>query len=71
MSIASHISAEAMAELKAAADRAARGIRDPEAVKKAYERMDRLREEIRRTHGVLDFGVPAIRELRDADDIED
>ena len=27
---------------------------------------ERIREEIVRTHGILDIGVPAIRELRDA-----
>ena len=56
---------EVMAELQEAVDRAAQGIRDPEAMRKACERMDRLPEEIRRQHGVLDIGVPAIRELRD------
>jgi hypothetical protein len=29
--------------------------------------MDRIREEIRRKHGTLDIGVPAIRELRDSE----
>ncbi len=56
-----------MAELQAAADRAAKGIRDPEIMAKACERMDQLREEIRRKHGILDIGVPAIRELRDSE----
>ena len=55
-----------MAELQAAADRAVTGVRDPEAMRKASEDMDRIREEIRREHGVLDIGGPAIRELRDA-----
>jgi hypothetical protein len=55
-----------MAELQAAAERAARGIRDHEEMRKAAERMDRLSEEIRKRHGILDIGVPAIRELRDA-----
>ena len=58
---------EIMAELQAAADLAAKGIRDPEAMRKAAERMDRMREEIRRKHGVLNIGVPAIRELRDSE----
>jgi hypothetical protein len=58
---------QVMAELQAAADRAAKGIRDPEAMLQACERMDRLREEIRRQHGILDIGVPAIRELRDGE----
>ncbi|HEY7327383.1 MAG TPA: hypothetical protein VH592_07085 [Gemmataceae bacterium] len=56
-----------MAELQAAADRAARGLRDPEIMAKACERMDQLREEIRQKHGILDLGVPAIRELRDGE----
>lgn len=55
-----------MAELQAVADRAAAGVRDPEAMRLASEDMDRIREEIRRAHGVLDIGGPAIRELRDA-----
>jgi hypothetical protein len=60
------IPANLMAELQAVADRAATGVRDPEAMRKASEDMDRIREEIRRQHGVLDIGGPAIRELRDA-----
>ena len=56
---------EVKAELQVAADRAAQGIRDPEITRKSRERMNRLREEIRRKHGVLDIAVPAIRELRD------
>jgi len=60
------IAPDLMAELQAAADRAATGVQDPEAMRKASEGMDRLREEIRRQHGVLDIGGPAIRELRNA-----
>lgn len=59
------IPSQVMADLQAAADRAARGICDPHIRAKACERMDHLREEIRREHGLLDIGVPAIRELRD------
>jgi hypothetical protein len=55
-----------MAELQRAAENASQGICDPEGRKKACEEMDRIREEIRAQHGVLDIGVPAIRELRDA-----
>ena len=47
-----------------AIDAAAKGIRDPENARKACAKMDRIREEIRARHGVLDIGVPAIRELR-------
>ena len=56
---------EIMAELQEAADQAARGLRDPKAMAEACDEMDRISEEIRRQHGVLDIGVPAIRELRD------
>lgn len=59
------IPAELLAELQEAADRAARGIRDPEVMRQAAASMDRLREEIRKKHGLLDIAVPAIRELRD------
>lgn len=54
-----------LAELQEAADRAAQGVRDPALMAKASASMDRLREEIRRKHGLLNIGVPAIRELRD------
>jgi hypothetical protein len=63
----SAIPTEVMAELRQAAERAAQGIRDPEEMSRACEEMDRVREEIRRKHGTLDIGVPAIRELRDAE----
>jgi hypothetical protein len=58
---------DVMADLEEAARYAAAGVRDPEVLRHACERMDRLREEIRRRHGALDIGVPAIRELRDAE----
>jgi hypothetical protein len=58
---------QVMAELQAAADRGAKGVRDPAIMLKACERMDRLREEIHRQHGTLEIGVPAIRELRDGE----
>lgn len=61
----SAIPPEVMAALKEAADRAARGVIDPEAMRRAAERMDRMREETYRKHGLLEIGVPAIRELRD------
>ncbi len=58
---------EVLAELQEAADNAAKGIRDPEAARLARERMDRMREEIRKKHGLLDIAVPSIRELRDGE----
>jgi len=57
---------ELMTELQNAVDRAVKGIRDPEAARKACERMDRMREELRLRQGLLDIAVPTIRELCDA-----
>ena len=56
---------DVMAELQAVADWAVSGNRDPDAMRKASADMDRIREEIRQTHGVLDVGGPANHELRD------
>jgi hypothetical protein len=56
---------ELMAELQQAAERAAKGVRDPEAMRQAAECMDRLREENRKKLGVQDIGVRIIREFRD------
>ena len=55
---------EIRAEIEAAVRRAMSGVRDPEAMRRACERMDRIRDEIRQKHGILNIGVPAIRELR-------
>jgi hypothetical protein len=52
------------AEFEAAVRHAMSPKRDPEAMRRAAERMDRMREETYRAHGLLDIGVPAIRELR-------
>lgn len=60
----STISPELMAELRRAADRAARGVHDPEAMRKACEDMDRIREENRRLFGEQNIGVDIIREMR-------
>lgn len=56
---------EQMAELREAAQVACQAARDREIMKRAHERMLALREEIYRRNGLLDIGVPAIRELRD------
>jgi hypothetical protein len=56
-----------VADLEQAARRAACGVRDPEAMRQACERMDRLREENRKKFGVQDIGVQIIREMRDAE----
>jgi hypothetical protein len=53
-------------EIQEAMQRLLSGVHDPQIMQRACERMDRIREEIRQKHGVLEIGVPAIRELRDA-----
>jgi len=65
MSIDTSITTEAMVELQLAADRAASGVRDPEAMKRAVERMDRNREALRKKVGVLNVAVDLIRSVRD------
>jgi hypothetical protein len=60
------IPAEVMAKLQAAADRLARGERDPEQAKQSALRMDRMREENRRRFGVQNIGVDIIRQMRDS-----
>ena len=64
--MSTQVTPDIMAEMQEAADRAARGIRDPIAAQRACKDMDRISEEIRRNHGILDIGVAAIREHRDA-----
>ncbi len=56
---------ETMVQMQLAANRAAKGVRDPEAMRKATEDMDRISSDIRQRHGLLDIAVPYIRELRD------
>jgi hypothetical protein len=58
------IPSEVDAELQEAIRRAMSGVRDPEEMRKACERMDRMREEVRQRKGIIDIAVPAIRELR-------
>ena len=58
------ITPELEAEFQAAVRQAMSSRRDPEAMRRAAERMDSMREETFREHGLLDLGVPAIRELR-------
>lgn len=41
---------------------------DPEVYWRIRREGERIREEIFRTHGLLDVGVPAIRALRDGED---
>ena len=57
-------SQELLARMQHAVDEVLRGERDAERVKQSRLNMDRIREEIRARHGILDIGVAAIRELR-------
>lgn len=57
------ISPELVAEFQVAVAQAMSGKRDPDAMRRAAERMHRMREETFRRYGLLDIGVPAIREL--------
>lgn len=52
-------------ELQEAIEKAREGRRDAETMRKASERLDQTREEMRRKVGVVDIAVPSIRELRD------
>ncbi len=53
------------AEFQEALDDLARGVRRPEKIQAACERMDRLREENRRLFGEQNISVELIRQTRD------
>lgn len=52
-------------EVQAAVDRVLRDARDPDCMRHAAERMDRMREEMRKRVGDVDMAVSLIRETRD------
>jgi hypothetical protein len=52
-------------EVQAAIDRVMRNARDPDYMRHAAERMDTMREEMRKRVGDVDMAVPLIRETRD------
>ena len=54
-----------LSELERVVDRLLNGVRDPDAMKKACERMDRMREEMRQRVGEVEVAVDLIREARD------
>jgi hypothetical protein len=58
------IPSEVDVELGETIRQAMSGVRDSEEMRKACERMDRMREEVFKREGILDIGVPAICELR-------
>jgi predicted DNA-binding antitoxin AbrB/MazE fold protein len=54
-------------ELERAIQAALSNVRDPKIVEQAADRMDRLRAEIYRRHGLLDLALPLLRESRDGE----
>jgi len=52
-------------ELQEAVDRLVKGVRDPEATRRACERMDQMREELRERIGTVEVAVDLVREVRD------
>jgi hypothetical protein len=54
-----------MVEMQRRADRASLGVIDPDARRKAAERLDQMRQEFRRRHGEVNLAVELIREARD------
>jgi len=65
INIATSIPADLAAEFQEALDDLAKGIRRPEKMQAACERMDRLREENRRLFGEQNIAVELIRQTRD------
>lgn len=59
------ISPEDLTELEATIARAIQGVRDPEAMRHAAERMDRMREEMKARVGEGEWAVELVRETRD------
>lgn len=54
-----------MSELQEAAERAAKGIRDPEIMRKACVGMDEIRNDVKRRLGTVEVAVDLVREARD------
>jgi hypothetical protein len=61
------IPVELLAAMEEVARAAMSPVRDRAIMRQACVEMDRMRQEILQKHGVLDVGVPAIRELRDSE----
>jgi hypothetical protein len=56
---------EMIRELEEAVARLVRGIRDPQVMRRACQRMDQMREEMRHRIGEGEWAVALIREARD------
>lgn len=57
---------ELAADTQAVMDHLAGKPVEPEVLQRIRERGDEIRKEIFKKHGLVDIGVPAIRELRDS-----
>ena len=61
------ITQEILDELERSIEIAYSNVRDPEVMRQAAERMDRLAEQIRQREGVLDIVMPILREMRNGE----
>ena len=61
----STIPCDVLADMERATELAISGKKDPEFERRVQAEAKKIREEIFWKHGLLDIGVPAIRELRD------
>ncbi len=59
------IPAELLAEMEQAVRIALSNVRDPEIMRQAAERMEHMREELRRKGGEMNIAVGLVREVRD------
>jgi hypothetical protein len=64
MSTETLTAAEALKELQDAVDRLVKGERDAEVMRQACERMDQMREELRKRIGTVEIAVDLIRDAR-------
>ena len=61
----STIPSDVLADMERATELAISGKKDPEFERRVQAEAKKIREEILKKHGLLDIGVPAIRQLRD------
>ena len=58
-------SMETTTEIHEAIERAKKGVRDPDEMRKACEGMDRIREDVKQRVGVVEVAVDLVREARE------
>jgi hypothetical protein len=61
----STIPSDVLADMERATELATSGTKDPEFARRVQAEAKKVRAEIFAKHGLLDIGVPAMRELRD------